>query len=168
MGGINRKDQYLSAHPLERVRSRVWYKKLFRRLFNAAVFNCFIIYSSKHKISHPQFRTVLAETLLKTYRQIDLTSETRVISRTVGQTTTTVRQPNVMATLQSRPVVVGNHFLMHADVKRGRCWYCANVRKIISRTIWQCMECRVNLCILGCFRDYHKPWFTHLTFANIL
>ncbi|XP_045502130.1 piggyBac transposable element-derived protein 4-like [Colias croceus] len=154
MGGIDRKDQYLSAHPLERVRSRVWYKKLFRHLFSTAIFNCFVIYNSKHKIAHRQFRTVLAETLLKTYRQIDLTTERRVITRTrtVGKKTT----PHATTTMLNRPDVEGDHFPIHSDVKRGRCWYCAHVRNISSRTVWQCMECRVNLCIIGCFRDYHK------------
>lgn len=47
MGGVDRKDQYLSAHDIERVRNRVWYKKLFRRLFNVAVFNCYVIYHTK-------------------------------------------------------------------------------------------------------------------------
>ncbi|XP_045508881.1 uncharacterized protein LOC123704546 [Colias croceus] len=116
MGGIDRKDQYLSAQPLERVRNRVWYKKLFRRFLNAAVFNCFVIYSSKHKISHRQFRTVLAESLLKTYRQIDLTTETRHITRTrtTGSTTTETQQ-NVVANLRHRPTVESDHFPVHAD-----------------------------------------------------
>ncbi|CAG4989536.1 unnamed protein product [Colias eurytheme] len=159
MGGIDRKDQYLSAHPLERVRSRVWYKKLFRHLFSTAVFNCFVIYNNKHKIAHRQFRTVLAETLLKTYRQIDLTTEPRVITpvRTVGKKTTTHTTITMLKRNVNRPVVEGDHFPIHSDVMRGRCWYCAHVRNRSSRTVWQCMECRVNLCILGCFRDYHKP-----------
>lgn len=154
MGGIDRKDTYL----LIRKESGAAYgiKSCFA-VFLMLLYLTALLFTAANTKSLIGSSGQLAETLLKTYRQIDLTSETRVISRTVGQTTTTVRQPNVMATLQSRPVVEGNHFLMHADVKRGRCWYCANVRKIISRTIWQCMECRVNLCILGCFRDYHKP-----------
>lgn len=69
MGGIDRKDQYLSAHQVERTKSRVWYKKVFRRLFNCAVFNCFVLYNTKRKLSHRQFRITLAESLLKTYKK---------------------------------------------------------------------------------------------------
>lgn len=174
MGGVDRKDQYLSAQNIERVRTRVWYKKLFRRFFNVAVFNCYVIYHTKHpKMSHRQFRTILAEGLLKTYRHIDLTTESRLITRPCGRqttnmmmttmtttttttTTTTIRR-NTKFTLMNRPIVDGNHFPMRTTAKRGRCWWCSNKQKVLTRTVWQCIECGVYLCIIGCFRDFHKP-----------
>ncbi|XP_046965005.1 piggyBac transposable element-derived protein 4-like [Vanessa cardui] len=157
MGGIDRKDQFLSAQPVERVRNRVWYKKLFRRLYNVAIFNCFVIFSSVHrKISHRKFRTVLAEDLLKRHRQIDLTSESRhlnVRSNTTGQVVTTVNRPTVRHKTQARPIVDSNHFPVRTGSKNTCCWMCPKK----TRTIWKCEECDVNLCIEGCFKAYHKP-----------
>lgn len=137
MGGVDRKDQ-------KKVRNRVWYKKLFRRLFNAAVFNCYVIYHTKHpKMSHRQFRTILAEGLLKTYRHIDLTTESSLITRPCGRqttnmtmttmttttiTTTTITTPtttkirrNTKFILTNRPIVDGNHFPMRTTAKRALC-----------------------------------------------
>lgn len=157
MGGVDRKDQILSAQPLERLRNRVWYKKLFRRLYNAAIFNCFVIFSSFHqKISHRQFRTVLAEDLLRRHRKIDLTTEYRrlnIRSNTTGQVTTTLVKRNTRHKTQARPTVDSNHFPIRTGSKNTCCWMCPKK----TRTIWKCEECDVNLCIEGCFKAYHKP-----------
>lgn len=153
MGGVDRKDQYLSAHPLERVKNRVWYKELFRRFFNTAIFNSFIIFKSgNQKISYRQFRTILAEDLLKIHRLIDLTTEPRLITARTGLTTTTrQRQPT---TASSRPRLQHRHFPVRNGFKQSRCWLCAQ-RKVMARTIWKCLECNTNLCIKGCFMEYH-------------
>ncbi|CAG4992856.1 unnamed protein product [Colias eurytheme] len=44
MGGVDRKDQLLSAFPMERIRNSIWYKKFFRRLLNVTLMNAHIIY----------------------------------------------------------------------------------------------------------------------------
>ncbi|XP_052746053.1 piggyBac transposable element-derived protein 4-like [Bicyclus anynana] len=157
MGGVDRKDQYMSSQRLERVRSRIWYKKLFGRLFNTAIFNCFVIYKTRHNLRHRQFRTILAESLLKTYRQLDLTKETRLITRTTGQNTVTFRQSTCTPKLSDRPIVDHDHFPAFTPTKRRRCWWCSHKRQKDSRTAYRCQECNINLCIVGCFRDYHKP-----------
>lgn len=155
MGGVDRKDQFLSAQPLERLRNRIWYKKLFHRLYNAAIFNCFVIFSSFHrKISHRQFRTVLAEDLLRRHRQIDLTTESRCLnmkSKTTGQETTTLIKRRHKT--QARTIVEANHFPIRTGSKNTCCWMCPKK----TRTIWKYEECDVNLCIDGCFKAYHKP-----------
>ncbi|CAF4940721.1 unnamed protein product [Pieris macdunnoughi] len=38
--------------------------------------------------------------------------------------------------------------------KQARCWMCAQ-RKVTARTVWKCLECNINLCIEGCFMEYH-------------
>ncbi|KAJ8737071.1 hypothetical protein PYW07_000342 [Mythimna separata] len=48
MGGVDRKDQFLSAQPVERLRNKVWYKKIFCRLLNTAIFNAYVIFSSQN------------------------------------------------------------------------------------------------------------------------
>ena len=157
MGGVDRKDQFLSAQPMERLRNRIWYKKLFRRLYNAAIFNCFVIFSSLHqKISHRQVRTVLAEDLLRRHRKIDLTTESRrlnIRSNTTGHVTTTLIRRNTRHKTQARPMVEANHFPIRTGSKNTCCWMCPKK----TRTIWKCEECDVNLCIEGCFKAYHKP-----------
>lgn len=176
MGGVDRKDQFLSAQPMERVRNRVWYKKLFRRLYNAAIFNCFVIYSSSHRnISHRKFRTALAEDLLRRHRQLDLTSDSRrftgeltvmtdlmtddptVTTATRGrqtatrgrrrQTATTGRRP---PRTQARPHVESNHFPMPTGSYYTVCTVCRR------RTSMKCEECNVNMCMYPCFKTYHK------------
>lgn len=157
MGGVDRKDQILSAQPMERLRNRIWYKKLFRRLYNAAIFNCYVIFSSfNQKILHRQFRTVLAEELLKRHRQIDLSTENRhlnIRSNTTGQVKTTVTRRNIKHKTQARATVEANHFPIRTGSKYTCCWMCPKK----TRTIWKCEECDVNLCIEGCFKAFHKP-----------
>ncbi|VVC86945.1 unnamed protein product, partial [Leptidea sinapis] len=155
MGGIDRKDQFLSAQPIERLRNRVWYKKLFRRLYSSALFNCFVIFSGvNQKISHRKFRTVLAEELLLRHRQVDLTTECRLFSvgKRTGQVTLTARR-NIRHKTQSRPTVDSNHFPIRTGSKYTVCVMCPKK----SRTIWKCEEFDVNLCIEDCFKMYHKP-----------
>ncbi|KAI8430377.1 hypothetical protein MSG28_000667 [Choristoneura fumiferana] len=43
MGGVDKKDQMLASFPIERKRTKVWYKKLFRRLLNVSILNSYII-----------------------------------------------------------------------------------------------------------------------------
>lgn len=157
MGGVDRKDKYLSAQPLERLKNQIWYKKLFLRFFNTAIFNSFIIYRSCNpKISHRQFRTTLAEDLLKIHSLIDLTTEPRLLTvRTETTTSTRQIQPtSASSSSSSRPTVQHRHFPVRNGFRHGRCWLCAQ-RKVTARTIWKCLECSVNLCIEGCFMEYH-------------
>ncbi|XP_045487014.1 piggyBac transposable element-derived protein 4-like isoform X1 [Pieris rapae] len=149
MGGVDRKDQFLSAQPLERTKNKIWYKKLFRRMLNAALFNSFIIFRSGNpKISHRQFRTILANDLLKIHRHIDLTTEPRLIVSRAGPTQTT------RPTTTNRPQLEHRHFPVRNGHKKARCWMCAQ-RKAPARTIWKCLECNINLCIEDCFMAYH-------------
>ncbi|KAL4710180.1 hypothetical protein ACJJTC_006477 [Scirpophaga incertulas] len=41
------------------------------------------------------------------------------------------------------------------DLKKTRCFMCSQ-RKMDTRTISKCIQCQVNLCIEGCFKDFHK------------
>lgn len=146
MGGVDRKDQLLSAHPVERLRNRVWYKKVFCRLFSTAIFNAFVFFSTKNpKINHRQFRTVLAEDL-RLHRRIDLTTEPRIITNKTRQLTTRTN---------SRPTVDHDHYPARSDLKKPRCFMCTR-RKRDTRTIWKCLQCNVSLCIEHCFREFHK------------
>lgn len=155
MGGVDRKDQFLSAQPIERARNKVWYKKLFRRLFSTAIFNCFVIFASHNRnITHRQFRIILAEELLRLHRQVDLTREPRLTFNrpSMGQmAVTNSRQSDT----SKRPMVEHDHFAFRTEKAKFRCWMCAQ-RKVDRRTVFTCIECNVSLCIDVCFRAYHK------------
>lgn len=148
MGGVDRKDQFLSAQPVERLRNKVWYKKVFARLLSTKIFNLFIIYQTKHQsITHRQFRTTLAEGLLRQHARIDLTTEPRLyVNRQTRQLTRHT---------YSRPLVEHDHFPARSTAKRPRCWLCARIKRD-TRTTWKCIQCDIHLCIEHCFREYHK------------
>lgn len=146
---MDRKDQYLTAQPLECVKNKIWYKKLFRRFFNTTIFNSFIIYkSSNPNISHRQFRTTLAEDLLNIHSLINLTTEPQLLA---VRTETTISTRQIQPTsARSRPTLEHPSFPREKRlVSSSRCWLCAQ-RKVTARTIWKCLECSINLCIEGC------------------
>ncbi|XP_063899173.1 uncharacterized protein LOC110380711 isoform X2 [Helicoverpa armigera] len=149
MAGMDRKDQFLSANPLERHRNKIWYKKVFCRLLNTAIFNAYVIFSSQNpKISYRQFRTILAEDLLKIHRGIDLSTEPRLYADRS-------RQGQLSTRTNDRPNVDHDHFPTRSGIKKARCWMCTR-RKRDTRTIWKCIQCNTSLCIEHCFREYHK------------
>ncbi|KAJ8706593.1 hypothetical protein PYW07_012671 [Mythimna separata] len=149
IGGVDRKDQFLSAQPVERLRNKVWYKKVFCRLLNTAILNAYVIFSSQNpKISHRQLRTTLAEDLLKIHRRIDLTTEPRLYADRT-------RQGQLSTRTNDRPNVDHDHFPTRSGLKKARCWMCTR-RKRDTRTIWKCIQFNISLCVEHCFREYHK------------
>ncbi|XP_022822074.1 piggyBac transposable element-derived protein 4-like [Spodoptera litura] len=157
MATLHKKDQFQSPQPMNRVRCRGWYKTLFYRLYNAGIFNCFVIYSSFHTgITHRNFRVALAEDLVRIHRQICIIRESRSLninpevpsSNMTGDVKTLEKRRNIKA----RPTVEGNHFPMRTGSYHTRCRFCPKK----TRTVWKCEECNVNLCILGCFKAFHK------------
>ncbi|KOB71806.1 PiggyBac transposable element-derived protein 4, partial [Operophtera brumata] len=71
MGGVDKKDQLLSAHPIERSRNIIWYKKVFRRLLNITIVNSYVVYKIKHpNTTQRAFREKLAEELVGAFRPL--------------------------------------------------------------------------------------------------
>lgn len=141
MGGVDRKDQLLSAFPIERVRNIVWYKKLFRRLLNVTLMNAHIIYSTRHQCSARDFRRQVAEGLVKVFQPAAMVQPINV------QTIKTLQTPK---TKKIRPVLSGNHFICSGPCKLARCVWCKK-----SRTRYICEQCQVSLCLEICFKVYH-------------
>ncbi|VVC89859.1 unnamed protein product, partial [Leptidea sinapis] len=67
MGGIDHKDQMLSAYPIERARNIIWYKKLFHRLINVSTHNSFVMFNHNRTpaLGDRAFRLQLAKQLLQ-------------------------------------------------------------------------------------------------------
>ncbi|KAI5644264.1 transposase IS4 domain-containing protein [Phthorimaea operculella] len=136
MGGVDRKDQMLAMYPIERKRTRIWYKKLFRRLLNVSVLNAYILYKQKNqRISHRNFRKrVICDLLSKHGRPVKAASKVPI----------------------ARPA--GGHFPALYDFlpgeKRERQRKVCTVCK--KRTNAYCIACNVPLCVFTCFEPHHN------------
>lgn len=142
MGGVDRKDQLLSAFPIERVRNIVWYKKVFRRLLNVTLLNAHINFQTHYKQCTPrEFRRQVAEGLIKVSRP-------PVIARPLQ--VETIKMAMARKPKKVRPILKGNHFICSGPCKLARCEWCKK-----SRTSYICKQCRVSLCLDICFEEYH-------------
>lgn len=67
MGGVDKKDQMLAAYTIERKRTQIWYKKLFKRLLNVSMLNAYIIHKqiATEVLEHRDFRKNLVESVLQ-------------------------------------------------------------------------------------------------------
>uniref|UniRef100_A0A2H1WRG1 SFRICE_032285 n=1 Tax=Spodoptera frugiperda TaxID=7108 RepID=A0A2H1WRG1_SPOFR len=125
MGGVDKKDQLLQAFPIERVRNINWYKKLFRRLLNVSIHNAFVMFPKPSLMAQRQFRVLLADEIIQRFRP-----------------------PKVQQPLPTR------HFPAKTNKRKSRCKWC-RLKNKDSCTSFKCCTCDVNLCIIGCFEDYH-------------
>lgn len=125
MGGVDKKDQLLQAFPIERVRNINWYKKLFRRLLNVSIHNAFVMFPKPSLMAQRQFRVLLADEIILRFRP-----------------------PKVQQPLPTR------HFPTKTNKRKSRCKWC-RLKNKDSCTSFKCCTCDVNLCIIGCFEDYH-------------
>lgn len=131
MGGIDKKDQMLSDFPMERTRNASWYKKLFRRLLNVSIHNTYVLYCHNRKIGNRDFRMQLSQEILREFK---------------GQLPLMKRPPPT-------PPSANGHYPTKNE-KQQRCKLCALANKRKS-TIFKCCACNANLCVEGCFAQYH-------------
>ncbi|XP_048488004.1 piggyBac transposable element-derived protein 4 [Plutella xylostella] len=134
---VDRKDQMLSAHPIERKRTRVWYKKFFRRLLNASVLNAYILHrhnpSNRQNpaLSHREFRKTLIVEIIKYH----MTAKASVNS--------TDHFPNEYGkNLESKAKKV--------EGLRRKCAVCKR------RTRNYCEGCNTAMCLYACFKQHHS------------
>lgn len=148
MGGVDRKDQMLAMYPMERKRTRIWYKKTFRRLLNVSVLNAYILH--KHFTSHIQhrdFRMCLVTEILQRHNKRPEIS--------LGPPRDThVRVPKFSAEVLAHfpselPILPGGN---KAGKYRRQCVVCK------KRTFHFCKACNVSLCFSpasSCYIIYH-------------
>lgn len=132
MGGVDKKDQLLAMYPVERKRTRVWYKKLFRRLLNVSVLNSYIIYHHTSRLSHRNFRISLIKSLLSKHSS---------------------PPPIPLATTQNKVDVTHRlaEFPMgkHQRMRRA----CSKCKKQVHTF---CVGCGKTVCIDPCFLSIHS------------
>lgn len=144
MGGVDKKDQMLAAFPIEKKRTRVWYKKFFRRLLNVSILNSFIICKHTNPVmSHRTFRISLVESLLKKHSPHVATVPTALAQPRRTMTTTTISD-------------VREHHLVELEYetklkgrKRRRCVVCK------KRVTTVCSGCDKAACLNPCFVGIH-------------
>lgn len=130
MGGVDKKDQLLAMYPVERKRTSVWYKKLFRRLLNITVLNSYIIHHHSSSMTHRNFRVALVKSLLE-----------HSASHPIPPSPTR-NKPNITHRLAEFPM--GKHQRM-----RRACTAC----KKPVRTF--CVGCGKTVCMEPCFVTIH-------------
>ncbi|XP_023947424.2 piggyBac transposable element-derived protein 4-like [Bicyclus anynana] len=134
MAGVDHKDQMLDAFPMERSRNVFWYKKLFRRLLNVSIHNAMVIFNhGRTSLGNRDFRVKLVEQVLQTYC------------------------PGSLNTQASPAPPTPDFHIPDRNATRKRCKLCYQA-KLQKTTMWRCNTCRVNLCILGCYRLYHEKY----------
>lgn len=130
MGGVDRKDQQLAMYPIERRRTRVWYKKFFRTLLNASVLNSHILLS-RQSLTHRKFRKVLITDLLTAHK-------------------TPALNPTTITSATHCPAQYDFIKPGKPDRLKRQCVVCR------KRTITFCKACQVALCVFTCYEPYHS------------
>lgn len=140
MGGVDKKDQMLSAHPIERIRNMTWYKKVFRRLLNVTIHNSLVIFRTRNpRISSRAFRERLADEMIMAFKPPQIPEFLPVKPKYV-----------IQRAGRQRAILQGNHFIGTGMATRARCVWCRQ-----SRTKYICKQCKVSLCLETCFEEYH-------------
>ncbi|XP_047036366.1 piggyBac transposable element-derived protein 4-like [Helicoverpa zea] len=132
MGGVDKKDQLLAMYPVERKRSKVWYKKLFRRLLNVSVLNSYIIHQHTSSVTHRNFRMRLVKSILSKH-------------------STT---PRIPPALTQHKADVSHRLSMYPKGKHQRLRRaCAACNK---RVLTFCVGCLKTVCMEPCFLKIHS------------
>ncbi|CAK1583555.1 unnamed protein product [Parnassius mnemosyne] len=145
MGGVDRKDQMLAMFPLERKRTKVWYKKLFRRLLNVSILNAYIIYKSQQSMNHRSFRKTLVVQLLSNHT----TSQPRTLAHITHSGTDINTQGFVHYPQQ---------YVVTEKANKGN-RYRRNCAECGKRVTTYCKGCNKPLCVFSCFKPYHTKLY---------
>lgn len=144
MGYVDKGDRMANSYSINR-RTWKWTKKLFFHLFDLAILNSYILFSSLggKKISHSDFRDALVGNLLVQ------AGHERIVRRPMGR-------PPAASTQVIRYEDVGRKHWPNSSATRRRCRVCAG--KGVTRNVSSvCERCDVALCCdRSCFKDYHN------------
>jgi hypothetical protein len=143
MGYVDKVDRMTNSYSISRRRWK-WTNKLFFHLLDLTILNSFILLSScGAKLSHRDFRLTLVRNMLEH------------AARGPPRTQCPMGRPPALSTTLSRLDEASRHHWPTSSAQRMLCRVCSARGK--KRSIMtKCMKCKVGLCILGCFEDYHK------------
>jgi len=149
MGFVDKGDRMANSYSINR-RTWKWTKKLFFHLFDLAILNSYILFSSMggKKISHSNFQDILLGNLLaQAGHELNVQ---RPIGRPPAATTQVIRFEEH-----------GRKYWPISSAMRRWCLMCAG-KGVTRNVLVICKRCDVALCCdRSCFKDYHNkadPW----------
>ncbi|XP_015186433.1 PREDICTED: piggyBac transposable element-derived protein 4-like isoform X2 [Polistes dominula] len=144
MGGVDLSDGIIIAYSAVRKRLKKYYKRIFLHLLDIICLNAFILYKKNNgSLSRINFLMEFVEETITSYQ---IQGE---------KSTQTIRQPTYHVTR-----LVGNHVPNYIpgtskSNPTRRCSLCSK-RKIRKETRYLCTTCKVPLCVVPCFGEYHS------------
>ena len=146
MGLVDKSDMQMSFNDTTR-RSMKWYKKLFFRLVDVAIYNAYLLYKYVHQ----------EPTLPLSSFRLELIKE--ICKKFCGKRTEPGRPAG-----NNVKRLIGKHYIssIAGRRKRRRCYVCSNTtrrQKKRTDTRFECKECNVGLCIEPCFQNFHSLQF---------
>lgn len=154
MGGVDRLDQTLEPYLIERKQCRKWSNKFLKHMLNASIQNSRILVqkSTNTKITAISFRLALVQQLMdKHLKNVPKRSQPRrrqavhPVGRFTGQ--------HFIQRIPITEEMAGRH---RTNQGRRQCIYCSLMGRRNSRSVYECSECLVPLCLdRGCFKLYH-------------
>ena len=166
MGGVDLSDMIMSLYRIS-IRSKRWYLRFLYYLIDLSIANGWLLHRRhltqmgvKKYTTLFDFRTEVADSLIKVGKSADLTSRKRGrplledVEQAQAQLPYPGRPPTKRAVAPTNDVRLDrfNHFGVFAE-KRGRCRLCKN-----GFTQLSCLKCKVLLCLTkdkNCFLKYH-------------
>jgi len=156
MGGVDRLDHLRGSYSVSR-RSRRWWMRIFYFIVDCSIVNAHILHSSVHpddSLTMLQFRTLLFRAVINNYssrdRRANVTGQYFIRRRSTHKSV----QKNHGVPADIRLNSVGVHMPQSLQAFR-RCRLCST-RTNNKRSEVQCGACRVALCAIPCFADFHS------------
>lgn len=159
MGAVDDGDQMLASYPIERKRTKIWYKKYFCHLLNQTVLNCYVLCMKNQKnddapqMNHLEFFIKLTEQLLEKYHL-----PKPLVRR--GRPSVDVKNDSILQPDISQCIIPANPV---KSATTRRCTVCCNQpgpdgKKLCKETKYYCPDCDVGLCAAPCFGIYHTQY----------
>lgn len=162
MGGVDRLDQMLEPYLVERKQCVKWTRKLFKRLLNITIQNSRIILdkSTNSNNSSLSFRLALVQSIFDKHRShVPLRNPDAPPPRQ----RTTPRTQFPPERLTERHFI--RRILVTAEIQqqvrhqsnqgRRQCVWCTVHGRRNKKTVYECPQCNVALCLESCFEQFH-------------
>lgn len=152
MGGVDRFDQKQAIYTVGR-RSKRWWLRIFHFFLNAAVTNSYILHTSIQqpatKMTHFAFRVELGTQLMA----LKSARPQKVVRPLFKRKKKCLPTKKFGVSCEVRRHDVGSHMPVQLPTPR-RCHLCST-KDHNKRSKIQCSSCKVPLCVVPCFVDFH-------------
>jgi hypothetical protein len=140
MGYVDKSERMVNSYSISR-RTFKWTKKLFFHLIDSTIMNSWILSSCRAKYSHRDFQLILIRNLVE---EGGKNERPHPLMR--GRPNPAIQNIVRLESQQNE----------HWPAKGNKlCCRVCSARDKIARTIYQCVKCKVGLCVVLCFLEYH-------------